>query len=149
MNDNEQIEEKINNLTTEIDQITNDLTTLHLQEAVLKHKLNKKIANKIQLTVQQRETNHRSTNRVNQVQIPVPAIIVPETISVPETRKDRDGAVIDIGDEVYFLTKGQNTSNIGIVNRVTRTYIHCTDLHRINTKRAAKNLRIKEKFHEC
>ena len=86
---------------------------------------------------------------MNQIPIPVPAIIVPETISVPVTRKDRDGAVIDIGDEVYFLTKGQNTSNIGVVNRITGTYIHCTDQHRIDTKRAAKNLRIKEKFHEC
>ena len=149
MDNNEKIEETINKLTTEIDRITNNLTTLHLREAELRHELNKKVSTKAQLLDSQRETNHRSIDRVNQSPPPVPAIIVPETILVPVTKKDRDGAIIDTGDEVYFLTKGQNTSNIGVVYKITDSYIYCTDQHRTNTRRAAKNLRIKEKFHEC
>ena len=151
--DENQLEDQINNLTTEIEQITNDLTALHLREAVLKDRLNKRISSKLQLVDHQQVTRHQEGT--TEVHIPVSAVVVPDTDTSFPTRllhkkkKDRDGVDIDIGDEVYFLTKGQNKSNTGVVNRITSTYIHCIDFNQIKTKRTSNNLRIKEKFHEC
>ena len=40
----ELLNKKIDDITAKIKQITNDLTTLHVREAVLRDRLNKKIA---------------------------------------------------------------------------------------------------------
>ena len=62
---------------------------------------------------------------------------------------DRYGVVINIGDEVLFLTKGTNTSKTGEVHKFTRKYVVCVDSNDVLTKRYPRNLRVTSKFHEC
>ena len=63
--------------------------------------------------------------------------------------RDRDGATIDVGDEVRFLTGGVNLSNFGEVYKITQKFVHCIDNNNESTKRYPRNLRIVNKFHEC
>ena len=155
----ERLSKKIEDITTEIEQITNDLTTLHVREAVLRDKLNKKIASKIRLNNERYEQRQSSIEdfESHPTTIPVPATVVPDHHTLSPNRPDsdilnkldRDGVRINIGDEVSILTKGQNTSNIGIVERISRRYVYIADADGVPTRRIAKNLRIQDKFHEC
>ena len=152
----ERLNKKIDDITAEIEQITNDLTTLHVREAVLRDRLNKKIAGKIRLNNEKYSQRQSSVGDIKPD--PVPATIVSNHRSPSPTKKadsdilnklDREGIKIDIGDEVSILTKGQNTSAIGVVERISNRYIYITDRDGVQTRRIAKNLRIQDKFHEC
>ena len=148
------VQQQIDDITSEINHITEELRILHLQEAVLKDRLAKRVSRKIVLL----EESDRNQAADNFVPIPVPAVVVDLTPPVspsPTKHKpdlnplDCNGSLIEVGDGVTFLTKGINTSNTGVVDRITTKYIYCTDSDGTSTKRISKNLRVTDKFYEC
>ena len=143
------IDEELHRISSEINNITEELRILHLREAVLKDRLSRRITAQVNL-------NNQRDRESEIVPVPVPAILVqrhPSTSDIiANTSKqplDCNGNHIEVGDEVHFLSKGTNTSSIGVVNRIGNKFIYCTDSHQNKTKRLSKNLKITDKFHEC
>ena len=80
------------------------------------------------------------------VPIPVPATVVSNHHTSSPTKADsdifnkldREGVKIDIRDKVSILTKGQNTSAIGVVEHISNRYVYITDRDGVQTRRIAR-----------
>ncbi len=165
MND-QQLSQEIESTKTKIDQISDELRLLHLKEGVLRSRLNESVEKQYKLnneSLRRRASRKKGEHYVSVdplQSIITTAVIVDEQESnitnqvdndtqEPLKYFDRDGTHIEIGDEIIFLTTGRNTSNTGVVDKISSTFVYCTDQDNIKTKRSSKNLRITSKYHEC
>ena len=124
----------IEQLQRRIDQITDDLQSLHIREGLSKAQLNDAIEKKYRLSAYG-SLSHSTDRRLHRSDTidhpPVEAVVVERSNTHQSSdtsnrdrnnnrsigsnnkqtiRKDRDGVIIEIGDEVEFLTKSKNIS---------------------------------------
>ena len=170
--------DSVESLSNEIDELTKLLRDTHIREGVLKAKLNIAVEKKYRLLREEENLGIQPSppQVLPQPQrtrpSPIRAFVIDDEskddhsstpASVPScvnyshshrrggsrVHRDREGSVIQVADEVEFLTPGRNTSNTGIVQRLTSSYVHCIDSNSVHTKRAPRNVRVIESYHEC
>ena len=125
-------------LKTQIREISEQLRILHIKEGVLKARLNDAVEAQYKSTQSELRDNTRPANP------PTPNRNRNHNIIT-----DKFGVVIEIGDEVEFLTSEKNTSDSGRVLSIKKKYVNCIDNDNIATRRAPHNLKVTIKYHEC
>ena len=123
-NDNE-------NLDTELNQLTETLRALNIQQRQLRRQ-----SDRVQLRIRNIEREQR--RRTN--------IFVEPAVPI---RRDRHGDILDMGDYVNFLTRGRFNSRAGTVTQITNVrFITARDRSGRLINREPSNVEIVRKYNE-
>ena len=120
----------INDIDAEIEELTISLNELNIQRARLERECKKKQISIVNLV--------RKRNRLSE-----------DFEAIGNRKKDRNGTIIDVGDNVTFLTKGRFNSKGGIVTKIDHIrFITAQDKQGRKINREPQNVRIVKKAYQ-